>query len=266
LLVAKVAPALLSPEVKGYGRVLDPAPLSVLVTELASGEAAYRVSSNELARLKTLAGQANASARAVQTAEAAALRDQLAIESARLRLALTWGAGIATQTNLQDFVASLSSQGTALVRIDLPGGEVLRSPPRGARISTLTGDSVEAQFLSAATSADPQTLGQGYLFVIHPNSLRLRPGEAVTGNLRVGEEPLAAALIPNDAVVRAAGGGWVYVFDKGGEAFTRTKVALDHPADNGWLITNGVSTNDYVVVTGAQILLSEELKASLKAD
>jgi hypothetical protein len=41
---------------------------------------------------------------------------------------------------------------------------------------------------------------------------------------------------------------------------------LDHPADGGWFVTKDVTTNDYVVVTGAQTLLSEELKASLKPD
>ena len=54
--VAHPAPAQLAPEVKGYGRVLDPAPLTSLMTELALAESAYPASSNELVRLKTLSG------------------------------------------------------------------------------------------------------------------------------------------------------------------------------------------------------------------
>ena len=50
----------------------DTAALAALVTDLASAEAAYAASSNELDRLKTLASQGNASARALQAAEAAA--------------------------------------------------------------------------------------------------------------------------------------------------------------------------------------------------
>ena len=88
----------MSPELKGYGKVLDPAPLAALVTELASAQAAYTASSNELARLKTLEGQGNASARALQTAEAAAQRDHLAVQSARERLTLSWGKAVADQT------------------------------------------------------------------------------------------------------------------------------------------------------------------------
>jgi len=41
---------------------------------------------------------------------------------------------------------------------------------------------------------------------------------------------------------------------------------LDHPIEGGWFVSKGVTTEDYLVVTGAQILLSEELKASLKPD
>ena len=89
--VTKAGAAQYDQEVKGYGHVLDPAPLAALQTELASARAAYIASSNELTRLNTMAAQGNASARAVQTAEAAALRDQLAVESARVRIALGWG-------------------------------------------------------------------------------------------------------------------------------------------------------------------------------
>ena len=46
----------------------------------------------------------------------------------------------------------------------------------------------------------------------------------------------------------------------GGEAFTRVQIALDHPTEAGWLVTEGVSPNDYLVVTGAQQLLSTEQK------
>lgn len=266
LLVAKPAAAQLSPEVKGYGRVLDPTSLAALVTESATARAAYAASSNELARLTTLAGQGNASERALQTAEATALRDHLSVQSAQDRLVLSWGKGIADRNDLPAFIRSLTSQDAVLVRIDLPAGETLKSLPHGARISTLSGDTSEAKFLDAASHVDPQTLGQGYIFIVTPNELRLLSGEAVTGYLNLPGESLTGAIIPREAIVRTEGAGWVYVLDSGSEAFTRIEVALDHPTGTGWLVTKGVTTNDYIVVTGAQILLSEELKSSIKAD
>ena len=88
----------------------------------------------------------------------------------------------------------------------------------------------------------------------------------MTGYLKVAGEPLAGVIIPRDAVVRTEGGGWVYVLNNGAESFTRIQIVLDHPKETGWFVSQGVATNDYIVVTGAQTLLSEELKASIKAD
>ncbi|HEX4643984.1 MAG TPA: hypothetical protein VH598_00090, partial [Verrucomicrobiae bacterium] len=162
LQVAHPAAASLSPELKGYGRAVDPAPLASLLAELASAQAAYAASSNEFARLKTLSNQGNTSARALQTAEAAAQHDQLAIQSARDRLLLSWGKAIADRNDLTAFVQSLTSQNSVLIRVDLPAGETLASPPLGARISTLSGNSTEAEFVEAAPNVDPQTQGQGF--------------------------------------------------------------------------------------------------------
>jgi hypothetical protein len=266
LKVASPAAAQFSPEIKGYGRVLDPAPLCALINELASTQAAYVASSNELARLKTLQGQGNTSARALQAGEAAALHDQLAIQSARDRLALGWGAAVADLKDLPTFVQSLASLNTALVRIDLPAGQTLPAPPLGARITTLSGQSAAAEFLGPASNVDPQTQGRGLIFIVKTNAARLLPNEGLTGYVQLPGEPLAGVIIPRDAVVRAEGSAWVYVLGGNAESYTRTQIPLDHPADAGWFITNGVTTSNYVVITGAQTLLSQESKAALKPD
>jgi hypothetical protein len=250
----------MSPEAKGYGRVQDPAPLAALLTELASAQGTYGASSNELSRLKTLEGQGNASARALQTAEAAAVHDLVALQSVRERLLLSWGKAVADQKDLPGFVKSLTTLEAALVRIDLPVGETLKDPPAGARFATLSGQSSEAEFLGRTLSIDPQMQGQGFIFLVKPNSLRLVPGEAVVGYLKIPGEPLTGVNIPREAVVRTEGAGWMYVLQEGGGTFARIEVALDHPTEAGWFVTQGASTNDHVIVTGAQQLLSLELK------
>jgi hypothetical protein len=260
--VQSPTPFQLSPELKGYGKVVDPAPLAALVTELAAAQAAYSASSSELARLKTLEGQGNASARALQTAEAAAVRDRLAVQLARERLALSWGKAVADQKDLPGFVRSLASLEAVLVRIDLPVGETLKAPPTGARIATLTGQPSEAEFLEPAPSVDPQMQGQGFIFLLKPNSPRLTAGESVVGYLRIPGELLAGVIIPRDAVVRTEGLGWIYVLNAAGDAFTRIEVALDHPTEAGWFVTKGANSNDRVVVNGAHQLLSFEIKSA----
>jgi hypothetical protein len=252
----------MSPELKGYGKVLDPASLAGLVTELAVAQAAYTASSSELVRLKTLEGQGNASARALQTAEATAARDLVALQSARERLALSWGKVAADQKDLPAFVQSLTSLEAAVIRIDLPVGETLKASPLTARIITLAGASAEAAFLEPARNVDPQTQGQGLLFLLKPNALGLTFGQSVVGYLKIPGKPVAGVIIPRDAVVRTEGAGWIYVLNVAGDAFTRTEVALDHPTEAGWFVTKGATASDRVVVTGAHQLLSFELKGA----
>jgi hypothetical protein len=262
--VAKAEAAQFDREAKGYGRVLDPTPLAGLLTELASARAAYVASSNELARVKILSAQGNASARVVQTAEAAALRDELAVQSAKDRLALGWGNAVAQQPDPAAFLKSLTSREKVLVRIDLPGGETLTAAPGGARIVTLAGNSSPGELLGPAPNVDPQTQGGGFIFLVETNAAGLAPGEAVTGFIKLQGETLSGAVVPRTAVVRTEGSGWVYVLQGNAEDFVRVPVALDRPVENGWFVTNGVTASNYVVTTGAQMLLSAELKGAAK--
>jgi hypothetical protein len=250
----------LSPEVKGYGRVLDPTALAGLVNELATAQVAFSASGAELQRLKTLSGEGNASPKMVQAAEAAAMHDQLAMASARDRIVLAWSKAVADQSDLPAFVQALTSQNAALVRIDLPAGDAIKGAPAGARIVSLAGNSADAEFLGAASSVDPQTQGQGFVFIIKANTAHLLPSEAVTGYLKLGGEQVSGAVIPRDAVIRTEGSSWVYVWQRNREDIVRTKIPLERPIDTGWVVTSGVTTNDYIVTVGAQSLLSLELK------
>jgi hypothetical protein len=256
----------LFPETKGYGHVLDPTPLAALLSEMATSRAVYMASSNELARQNILTAQGNASPRVLQAAEAAALRDELAFESAKDRLALTWGDAIAGQKDLPAFVKSLATREALIVRIDLPAGEPLRSSPTGARIKNLSGESVDAEFLGVASNADPMTQGRGFLFLIRSKTSLLLPGEAVIGFLKLPGDPSSGVIIPRSAVVRAEGKGWVYVLNANSAGFTRKEIPLTQPVESGWFVGEVVKAGDFVVVVGAQQLLSEELKASIQAD
>ena len=87
LKMAVLEVAELKPELKAFGRVLDPAPLATALTTLAAARAQLEASGKEAERLKILFGQnQNASARSLETAEAAVKRDQLAVQAAELSL------------------------------------------------------------------------------------------------------------------------------------------------------------------------------------
>jgi hypothetical protein len=258
---APLAAAQLSPEIKGYGRVLDPSPLASLVADLTTATAQSDASQAEMNRLKALAAQSNASARALQSAEAAATRDQAQVSATRLRLLSGWGAAIAQRQDLPAFVQSLSALDIALVEIDVPAGDSVTATPTGARLLTLAygATPITAQVLGPATASDPQMQGRGFLLLVTPNPARLVPGTAVEGFLSLPGEMQSGVCLPAESIVRYKDAAWVYV-ETGDNTFRRTEVSLGRPLDNGWFVREGLKPQIKVVTVGAQQLLSEELK------
>jgi len=258
---ATLSPAELSPEIKAFGRVLDTAPLASLVADLTAASAASQASRAELERLKALAAQNNASTRALQAAEAAAARDAAQTEATRLKLVAGWGNAIATRQDLPAFVRSLGSLDGALVQLSVPADQLLNHDPIGARIVNLSPEAkpLEAQFISRAASVDPQVQGQGFLFLISPNPSRLAPGAAVTGFIDVPGEKQAGVAVPRNAIVRQNGTAWIYV-QTAADNFQRTEAKLERPLPDAWFVREGLKPEIKIVTTGAQQLLSEELK------
>jgi len=255
-----LAAAQMSPEVKGYGRVLDPAPLAALVTEGTAAQASLDASTREFERLRGLYSQnQNASARDLEAAEAAMKRDQISLASVRARLLLGWGQAITSQGDLPAFVRSLAAQETALVRVDLPMGEQLPAAPMGGRIAPLgTPEHLsDAQYLGPAPSADAQTQSRGVLLLVKVDPPP--PGTAVLAWLVIPGQSQSGVVVPRTAILRHEGRTFVYL-QTAEDTFERKAVTLGRPAGDGWFVGQGFGPQDKVVVVGAQELLSEELK------
>lgn len=120
-----------------------------------------------------------------------------------------------------------------------------------------------AELLGPAPNVDPLFQGQGFFFLVKENSARLVPGAAVEGYVRFPGETLNGFNIPDSAVVRFAGQGWIYL-QTGQETFARRKISLERPLEKGWFVAEGMAAPARVVVSGAQSLLSEEQKNQIK--
>ena len=249
----------LKPEIKAFGRVLDPSPLAASLAEMAATQAALEASGKEADRLKILFSQGqNASARALETAEAAVKRDRIAVEATQLRLLSAWGKSIADRPNLDVFIRSLAAQENSLVRVDVPASDKMEGTPSAARLTLLSAPDapMDAEFLGAALSADPQTLGRGFIFLVKGRALAANA--VVNAWLTLPGEPEKGVIIPRDAIIRHEGEAFVYV-QTGGETFERKEVELHHPLAVGWF-TEEFKPGVKIVISGAQQLLSEELK------
>jgi len=262
---AALTAATLNPEVKSYGRVLDPSPLVGLLSSLSSARAGLEASAKEFHRVEALFSQGeNASARSLETAEAAMKRDQIALDAAEAKLASTWGKAITGQPDLAAFVRSLSAYETVLVRLDLPAGEWLQETPTGGRLVVPGArQPTEARLLGRAATTDPQVQGEGFLLLVTNATTPLASGLAIIGFLQLPGEMLHGVMVPETALVRSAKRAWVYV-QTNATTFVRRDIDLDRPMADGWFAPAGLSPNDRVVTTGAQTLLSEERKSQIK--
>jgi hypothetical protein len=254
--------ALLAPEVKGYGRVLDASPLVASIGEIRVAQVTASASEKEFTRTKALhdTGE-NASLQAVETAEAAMLRDRAQLDAARARLITAWGRALAEKSDLSALVRSLALGEVALVRIDLLPGDAPAQPPATARVGPLTGDGAlsEVEVLGPAPLADPQAQGAGYLALWHTGPLA--PGTALQAVLAASGDPQKVLVLPRSAFVRHEGGVFIYVQTAEG-GFERRLVTLGSALPAGMVVTEGVAEKDKVVVTGAQQLLATELLGS----
>lgn len=262
LQTSPVTAATLPPEIKAYGRVLDSAALVSLHGDAVTAAAALQASQPEYERLKKLNAQDNASARALEAAEAQMKHDQGALDAAEAQLAAASSKAVLDRTS--DFFQSLAKQEGVLVRLDLPAGESIAGEPTAAQL-TLPGatQAVIADFLGRAAATDPQAQSAGFIFVVTNAPAALSPGLSVAGYLQLAGEPADGAVVPDAAVVRSDGRAWIYI-QTGDTAFARREISTDHPASGGWFVTNGAAAGDKIVVTGAQTLLSEEHKSEIK--
>lgn len=152
-----------------------------------------------------------------------------------------------------------------LVRVDVPAGEMLDQRISTARIAPVGHEeqTVRGERVSLASTVDPKTLGEGFVFRVAGWGGTLRPGAAVTAYIQVPGKASKGVLIPYTAVVRFGGKAWVYR-EIADDKFSRQEIVLDRSSSRGWLITRGVAAGDPVVTAGAQLLLSEEQKSQIQ--
>jgi len=259
----------LAPRRVAFGRVLDPTPLVALDGELAAAEAVLAASRAENDRTqKLLAAGENTSRRIAEGAQAQFRADEIKVESLRRKALLDWGEDLANldATKRRALAEQLINGAVAIVRVDILPGDALTEPPRSARLLVLGRETqpIETNEIAPAFDADPKTQAQGFLLRVEKPPFALRPGMALTAWLELAEKPRSGFAIPRSAVLRHDGRAWVFV-QEDEEKFVRKPVTLDTPLDGekGWFVVEGggIDEGDGLVVTGAQMLLSEELKA-----
>jgi hypothetical protein len=264
-----------------FATVVDVQPLAQRAAAIAAAmaqaqaaQAKLEASRAEAQRSRELFAQDQAvSASQMQLAQAAFLADQAALSATqaqvhadRANARLEWGpvlgdalpaAGSAGDGAVDGVLADLLARRQVLLQVVAPA-------PRGAgRVAALgevlddQGLGAPARYLSAAPRADSRLAGRGYFYVAPARSW-LVPGSSARIRLPTGRS-LDAARVPASSLVWWQGRAWIFVRIPGGD-FERREVPADGQ-EGADMLAADLAGGTEVVVQGAQVLLSEELRA-----
>ncbi|HNB79008.1 MAG TPA: hypothetical protein PLX20_10665 [Rhodocyclaceae bacterium] len=280
---AKASATELAPQSTVGVTVLDPQPLVELrgrlqaaALDLQAAQAAANASRAEESRVRALfEDDRNASQRAAQQAAAQAQADaarrqsaEAALESLRAQARTAWGTTIAGWLDGADAtgIDRLASGKDCLLRAAVrpediagaPGLLRISVPGRAKPVATVA--------VGPAPQADAQLGGSGLLYRV--SAPELRPGMRLSGSLSRGHRLREGALVPSAAIVWHTGKPWIYLREadekkEDASEFRRRDVSGGEAIGDDWFVT-GLEEDAEIVVRGAQVLLSEELKFQIK--
>jgi hypothetical protein len=269
-----------SPEISAFGRVVDLHSLldlrgrhTVARHEADVIAAALSASKREYERLLALTKEEGLIAtKRLQQAEADVSRDEARLRLARAEIRVIrdqcrqeWGPELtawALDGKSEAFDDLLSRQ-EVLLLVTLPAGAALPEGT-GAVLVARDGDrgnAREARYVAPAPYADPVIQGETYFFRTAAGRLR--------SDMRVDvwiEQPALSAtgvIVPQSAVVWAAGQAWAYV-RVDDEHFARRAIPTGVEGPGGWFVADAVRSGERLVVAGAQMLYAEEFRWQIR--
>lgn len=264
-------------ELRGFATVLDPQLLGAdriayaqARSESMQARAALVASSAELERTKSLnRDDKNLSDKALEAARASQQADHARVQAADLTARLQadtarqhWGAVIAGWFATDALpLRRLMSLQEVLLRVALPADITAGPFPETVRIAIGSNDFVTAYLISVAPQVDPQL--QSVAAFYRAPAEGLQPGRNVDVWLPQGDRERAGAVVPQSAVVWWQGRGWMYQ-QRGPTRFVRREVDTSAPVAGGYFMAEAGLVGQRVVVTGAQLLLSEEFRAQIQ--
>lgn len=156
---------------------------------------------------------------------------------------------------------------TLIARVELPVGVTFDTDAQTADIEQVGADDqvLLGERIGLGAALDLTAHGTTLLYRISNPGGSLRPGAPVVARIPAVGGERSGVLIPRAAVIRLFGRMWVYVADAEG-AFVRRQLVDAERVDEAWFAAQAFAPGDRVVTDGAQVLLSEELKAQIERE
>lgn len=267
-----LAAASYQPETVTYGSVLDLQPLIDLraryfsaLADAGTARAMVAASRQEYERSRLLyQDNKNVSLKTYQAARAAYLSDQARAEAAaiaaqsiqaavRQQFGATLGRWALDPRSVE--CARLLDRKDVVVRVTVPPGTGSAAP---ARIHMTANDNrrLPAYLVSPSPQSDPVIQGSAFMYRV---AAPIAAGTTIVAYLPAAGQTTRGTRIPAGAVVWYGGQPWAYL-QIHSERFGRYPLVQKAPMPGGYFAAQGFKPGDRVVVSGAQLLLSEELR------
>ncbi len=261
-----------------YGKVLNIQSLLALrhryllaLTEQRSAQAKFKQSEQNTQRQQELYSSGVSSKRSLQEQQSQWQSNQAQVEASQYQNAaimdeaqLLWGRELAdwvTSNDHSKLDAFLSGR-KKLIQVTLPTHQHLANTIRSIDIEA-SGNRTKAhkaEFISAATHTDLVAQGESYFF--QSNDKGLLPGMSISTWIPEQSTTSTGVMIPKSALIWYMDQAIVYIKSTD-TTFSRRVLNHYTPTVDGYFVPDTLSPNQQLVITGAQMLLSEELRGQI---
>jgi hypothetical protein len=265
----------LIPELTTYGLAVNIQPLLEIrshyfsaKSKFISAKAAFSQAQQSLNRLQNLNRDNAVSTRKLQLQQFQWQSSKASLDASRFQLEaiqnktlLRWGKEITEwviTANAEQFSKLISGHHTLLL-IAMPAnhqftdiGQAIYVQSAGIRQLAET-----AQYLAEAPSLHPFSQAKQFFFQLNNN--HIIPETRLTAWLPLKQKINSGVLIPASAIIWHLGQPYAYI-RTGTEQFTRRQIVDPIGTGDGYFVQNSIIPGEELVVTGAQMLLSEEFR------
>ncbi len=290
-----LTPVIHHAEFTAHGKAVNIQPLIelrlrylVALTEHGGATARFKQAEQNIKRQQDLYHDGATSKRNVQVQQAQWQTDKAQVDASSVQgktiaaeARLNWGEKLAEWALAKDsdkLSAFLSGQKT-LLQITLPVNKQLANNISSIDVEASGNRSAasKAELISAAPQTDTTVQGESYFFQtdgrricsrqpcgIHtiPGDNHIRTGMRVAAWIPEQSENQSGVVIPKSALVWHLDQAFVYI-KTAEEQFSRRTIDQYSATTGGYFVGNGIKAGEQLVVTGGQMLLSEEFRGQI---
>ncbi|MGZ5008485.1 MAG: efflux RND transporter periplasmic adaptor subunit [Methylobacter sp.] len=266
------------PEFTAYGKAVNIQPLLelrhrylVTLTEHSGATARFNQAEQNIKRQQDLYREGATSKHNLQVQHAQWQSDKALVDASGVQgkaimaeARINWGKKLAdwALTSDADPLNGFLSGRKTLLQITLPVTKQLDSGIENIYVEAAGNRSaaVKAELISAAPQTDNTVQGESYFF--QADAGRIRTGMRVVAWIPEPGESRSGVIIPKSALVWYMDQAFVYI-KTAEEQFSRRTIDHYSATADGYFVGNGLTAGEQLVVTGGQMLLSEELRGQI---